>query len=430
MFGTLIFIVLYTLLHIILLPIIIAILGITHIRRCLTDSVIERLGWLPRAPHNRHTLWLHAVSVGEVLALQEIVATIKREQPTAWIHLTVGTPSGKAIAKKTIAADVISYMPYDLVPCILLAHLRIRPQAIIVMEAELWPALFCIAKLRSIPLFLLNARISKRSAKRIMRLAFLIRPLLNYCTHILAQSEADHVAFLKLGISPSIISTLGNIKAFNVYNKLKHMPQPDNHPAYPIFLAGSIHPTEDAICLEAFIALKKQFPDVRCILVPRHFHWQKDLEQHVAATGYTYTVWTKTTQETDPITALNTHDILIVCRLGELFALYQHATFFVLGGTFVPVEGHNLLEPAGWGVPSIVGPRHANCRDIFAKLSAVNGAYAAQNSTDIIGIAEGLLANPEKLAMAQGANNIWIKKEAHHVENVMRSILFRSLFRS
>lgn len=412
-----------------LLPIIIFALCLVHIRRKGNDNVIERLGFLPRPQADKKVLWLHAVSVGEVLALQELVATIKREQPNTWIHLTVGTISGKAIAHKQIAADCISFMPYDLVPCILLAYIRLKPHALIVMEAEIWPALFFIAHLKKIPLFVLNARISKRSAKRMQHLAVLVRQLLRCCTHLLTQSQADTTAFMQLEIPESKITTLGNIKAWNVLAKKTQTAV--SHPLpFPVLLAGSIHPSEELIYLKTFMQLKQQYRDLRLILVPRHFNWQHELMAHVTATGASYTVWTEHTTEHNAAKAVEQHDILVVCRLGELFGLYQYATVFFLGGTFVPVEGHNLLEPAAWGIPSIVGPRHANCKDIFDQLESAGAALCALNPSAVTAITQELLQHPKHLQQMQEANMTWIKKEAHRVENAMRLILFRSLFRS
>ena len=386
------------------------------------------MGFVKTSPPRKKVIWFHAVSAGEVLSLQEIIATIKREQPDSWCYLTVGTPLGLDMAKKNIPADTISYLPYDFLPCMLLAYTRIRPQAVIVIESELWPHLFFIAAWRKISLFLLNARISKRSEPRLHLLAPLVRLLFNCCTAILAQSDADTASFIALGVIPSKVSTLGNIKAFNVFQKRLQLPIQNTQPLYQILLAGSIHPTEDKVYLELFCQLKKEFPQLKLILVPRHFHWQEALLAHAHATGYQVAEWTNNMHDCTVESLLATADIVVVCRFGELFKLYQYATLFFLGGTFVRVGGHNLLEPAAWGVPAIVGPYHTNCLSTLEALKQHMAALTVNNGQDLAATTKALLENPAQLNAMRDANSQWIKKEAHRVENTMRLVLFRALF--
>ncbi len=400
-----------------------------HLKRRRQDNWYERLGFVTPSPSNKNVIWFHAVSAGEVLSLQEIIASIKREQPDSWCYVTVGTPIGLAMAKKNIPADSISYLPYDFLPCMLVAYTRIRPQAVIVIESELWPHLFFLATWRSIPLFLLNARISKRSEKRMQILAPLVRLLFNSCQAILTQSDADSAHFLALGASPLKVHTLGNIKAFNVSQKRKQLPNQALAPNGYILLAGSIHPTEEKVFLELFCQLKPDFKSLKLILVPRHFHWQNTLIAHARATTYEVAEWTSHNAHQTIGELLSTADIVIVCRFGELFKLYQYATVFFLGGTFVQVGGHNLLESAAWGIPSLVGPYHANCLSTLTALEHEGAAKAVNNPEDLLKKTKNLLESPTQINAMRAANNNWIKKEAHRVENTMRSVLFKLLFR-
>lgn len=418
----------YTFLQIITLPFTLLLLVIVHLQRRRQDNSYERMGFVTKSPTDKKVLWFHAVSAGEVLSLQEIIATIKREQPESWCYLTVGTPVGLAMAQKNIPADTISYLPYDFLPSMCLAYARIRPHAVVVIESELWPHLFFIAKWRKTPLFLLNARISKRSGNRMRLLAPLVRLLFNCCHAILTQSDADTARFISLGASPSKLHTLGNIKAFNVFQKRQQLTVQTTPADGHILLAGSIHPTEDKVYLELFCLLKPVFPSLKLILVPRHFHWQNTLITHAHATNYRVAEWTASSTPQTIDNVLGMADIIIVCRFGELFKLYQHATLFFLGGTFVHVGGHNLLEPAAWGTPALVGPYHANCLSTLESLEQAGAAQAVSTLDALLTATRALLENPTQLNAMRDANNEWIKKEAHRVENTMRLVLFRALF--
>jgi 3-deoxy-D-manno-octulosonic-acid transferase len=417
----------YTTAQIIFFPFIIVLLMYVHLKRRNKDRLLERCGFVPVSPINKKVIWFHAVSAGEVLGLQEIIATIKRVQPDRWCYVTVGTPIGRTLAEKSVGADCVSYLPYDFLPCMQLAYARIKPQHVVVVESELWPHLFFLAQWKHIPLFLLNARISQRSIKRIQMFAPFMRLLLNGCNSILTQSDADQATFINtIGLNKETVHSLGNIKAFNVFAKRRHYPTAQQT-AFPVLLAGSIHPKEDLIYLALFKKLKSLTPDLKLVLVPRHFHWQEALIEHAQDTGYKTTVWTEEMPQTTPHQLLISTDIILVCRFGMLFELYQYATIFFLGGTFVPVGGHNLLEPAAWGTPAIVGPYHANCISTLVSLEKDAAAEQVNNEQELFNTAKEILCNRQKLAAMQQANNAWIKKEAHRVENTMRQTLFKSL---
>ena len=254
-----------------------------------------------------------------------------------------------------------------------------------------------------------------------------MRLLLKNCNSVLTQSDADQVAFINtIGLNKETVHSLGNIKAFNVFAKRRHYPTAQQA-IFPVLLAGSIHPKEDLIYLALFKKLKSLVPNLKLVLVPRHFHWQEALIEHAQDTGYKTTVWTEEVPQTTPHQLLASADIILVCRFGMLFELYQYATIFFLGGTFVPVGGHNLLEPAAWGTPAIVGPYHANCKSTLVSLERDGAAKQVNNEQELFNTAKEILCDGQKLAAMQQANNAWIKKEAHRVENTMRQTLFKSL---
>jgi 3-deoxy-D-manno-octulosonic-acid transferase len=426
--------ILYQILQLISLPIILVILITKQMKRKIIGNIAQRLGFVPVAPINRTIIWIHAVSVGEVLATQELINNIKRKNPTTLCYLTVGTINGMHMAHQQITADIISFLPYDFLPCMLLAYHRIKPNKLIIIESELWPNLIALARFKSIPSILLNARINPYSRNRAFRFRLFFKHLINNFNAILAQSARDKDEFVGIGVNPDKITVLGNIKAFNVMAKkeyrLKTHPlnQPSPTGTYPTLLVGSLHPKEDTIYLALFAQLKQQYPNLRLILAPRHFTWQQQLEDNVKKAGYNAFVWTPSTpiatdqQESLGAALLHTwqaHDVLLVCTLGELFNLYPYATIFALGGTFVPVGGHNLLEPAVWATPTLIGPFYQNCLDVADRLEQVHGIVKIATAEDVTPTVARLLANPTSCQTIGNNSYTWIEHEAKRVEETL-----------
>ncbi len=428
--------VIYQILQIILFPFLVLFLVCLQLKRALFGNIYERCGFVPKTKQPGHVIWLHAVSVGEVLSTQELINLIKICMPHAICYLTIGTISAKRIAQTHVKADYFSFLPYDFLPCMLLAYTRIKPQSIIIIESELWPNFLTVAHYKKIPLFLLNARMNKRSAMGIFPISLFFKALLNCFTMIFTQSKQDQTSFESIGVNPSKITTLGNIKAFNVIAKketyLHSIPLSLPYQSkFLIILVGSMHPGEDDIYLNLFVILKKSFPMLKLVLAPRHFSWQETLIQKVRQTGYNPFVWT----DANPIASLNQsltqafenvlnkHDIILVCKLGELFNLYPYATVFALGGTFIPVGGHNLLEPAAWAIPTCIGPYYQNCTDIAERLSALDAIIIVHNVDQLKAKMYELLSNSPLRRNIGDASYAWVVQEAHHVQHTLDHLL-------
>lgn len=385
----------------------------------------ERIGLVPR-PTGQNVIWFHAVSVGEVLSLQSFIEKIKQNNPNTTCYLTVGTPTGKKIAQEKLQADVVSFLPYDFLPSMLLAFARIKPKRLIIVEAEIWPNLLMLAHFKKIPLYLINARISKRSKNRYHKFKWVLTKLFNLFEKIYTQSEYDTREFEALGVEKSKLHVLGDIKAYNVLEKQKSPLYPSIHDAKRRtrderrLLVGSLHPGELDTYINLYCTLKQTHPDLKLTLAPRHFHWKQELIEKIKQTNYSYAVWD---QENDPENK-NVCDILLVCKLGELFKLYQQATIYFLGGTFVPVGGHNLLEPAVWGKPSIIGPHHHNCQVIAKQLMQHNGLLTVSNEAELIRVTQALLCDPEKIKSMGKNSRLWLEKEGEMVRDNLKTLLF------
>jgi 3-deoxy-D-manno-octulosonic-acid transferase len=514
-----VFFILYQLIQIIALPLIILVIGILHIKRGIIGNFAQRLGWVPRSTSHRHTIWLHAVSVGEVLSLQELIIALKAQNPDTDCYVTVGTLAGMRIARAQLThTDRLSYLPYDFLACILLAYARIKPKALIIVESDVWPNLVSIGHYKKVPLILLNARLSQRSRKQKAVARYFFNQLYNCFDIILAQSENDKDNFVARGVTTHI-EVVGNVKAYNVVGKKERMYAPavsldtsnfvyatfdtrdgrhDEHTVRPecfgelvsqnvskdelkkpygvhgsiqpptqgsgchsprtdllprcskrsfrtielaretllnprIILVGSLHPGEADIYLNLFTSLRTSHPHLTLILAPRHFGWQEELIAKVKNTGLRYFVWI---EETVPPTSspereqalrniFTTHDIVLVCTLGELFSLYQYANLFFLGGTFVPVGGHNLLEPAVWGIPTIVGPYYHNCTDIVERLKKIDGIAQVATPEALASATRILLENHEQRRSIGMQSQSWVYNEAQTVQHVIENLVQR-----
>ena len=424
-----IFFLLYQILQILVLPFFITYIIVRKFKgKPVFGNLKERIGLIPIIQHisksKTPVIWIHAVSVGEILSTEELINKIKQTIPNAICYLTTGTLAGKNIAQQKINCDYISFLPYDFLLPMLLAFKRIKPSTIIIIEAELWPNLLMLAKLKNIPAYLLNARINKKNQNRYLIFKPLLTTIFNMFKTIFTQSKYDKEQLQLIGTLKEKIKILGNLKAFNVlYKQKRNLTNPTIlNTNNPTLLVGSLHPGELNIYLNLFTKLKSKYCNLKLIFAPRHFHWQKELINKVKATKYNYEIWT---EKTNPKFNLenNSWDILLVCKLGELFNLYQHATIFFLGGTFVPIGGHNLLEPAVWSKVSIIGPQHHNCHVIAQQLNQHNALIIASDKDGLFNQTKYLLDNPNQtIQMGENAKK-WLLQEADQVEQNINLLL-------
>jgi 3-deoxy-D-manno-octulosonic-acid transferase len=399
----------YQIIQLLILPIIVVYLIIRKTKgKSAFGNFKERVGFVPKNIKNNNTIWFHAVSVGEILSIQYLIKKIKNTLPQSTIYVTTGTVSGKKMAVKNLDYDYLSFLPFDFLLPMLFAFRRIKPSNLILAEAEIWPNLLLLAHFKKIPTFLVNARINK---KQNHLTKFIFSKILNTFKHIYTQSKEDLNKFLEMEITKEKLSVLGNIKAYNVYQKHTELKQnlcKKNNKI--VLLVGSIHPGELKIYLILFKQLKTKFSNLQLILAPRHFHWQEKLIKTIQETNFSFQIWKdfSTTYESD---------IILVLKLGVLFNIYPLADIFFLGGTFVPVGGHNLLEPAVWGKLSVIGPHYQNTKDIADCLQKTNGLIKVKNETDLYTQTQNLLMNKD-LILEIGTNaRTWLEKEKMAVEN-------------
>ena len=416
--------VLYQFLQILSLPVFVGYLFLRKFKKkSVAGNLKERFGFLKRSPKDKKIYWVHAVSVGEILSVQDFINNIKYDIEDSFVYVTVGTIQGKRIAQKNRIGDCVSFLPFDFLLFVWLAFRRVNPDSIILVEGDLWPNFMLTAKFKKIPTYLLNARVSKKSLEHAYIYKKIMSPLINTFKFIFTQNKSESEKFKNLGISEKKLITLGNIKALNVFEKQKMFSEcVATNIDGPVLMVGSLHPAELGIYLELFLKLKKDHKKLKLILAPRHFQWKSELINKVNAARLKFVLWEKEESLVDMVDALKTTEVLLVCKLGELFALYPICNVFFLGGTFVPVGGHNLLEPAVWGKVSIVGPHYFNSKQIADSLEVEGGLMKVKEGLELFEVVNHLLTGKSYIERGSKARE-WILKEVENVRSVQDRFL-------
>lgn len=372
----------YRLLILLLFPLLLLALLLRSIsNKQYRQRINERLGFFPK-PYKQGGIVVHAASVGEVIALKPFIEQLLASYPSQAITITTFTPTGSEQAKKMFGSLVQhGFLPLDIFPCTQLFLSRLKPKLVIFMETELWPNLIAQCASKKIKLLLINGRLSKNSMKSYQKMSALIAPALNRFDKILCQSQDNYENFLQIGATPKRCEVSGNLKFDLSINqatlgKAQQLQQflPTNR---PIWLVASTHEGDEEISLNAFKEIKKQFPTLLLILVPRHperFKQVADLCQH-----HHFTL-AKRSEETQIIE----QDIWLLDTLGELMATFSLANLVTMGGSFSHIGGHNPLEPALFKKAIIVGPNMSNFKEVMQQLQQGNAIVQlpAPTSTD------------------------------------------------
>jgi 3-deoxy-D-manno-octulosonic-acid transferase len=365
---------------------------------------------------NRQVLWLHAVSVGEVNVCTQLIRAIEPRMPNLKIVVSTTTTTGMAELKKKLPTLVSKiYYPLDLRKYVSRALSAIYPEAIILVEAEIWPNFIWRATEMGIPVFLVNARLSERSYRNYKRFAFIFRPLFASLAGVGAQNEADAARLRELGCRPELIQIVGNLKFdaahletqvnLNVDGMLRQIGVPAGA---RILLGASTHDGEEAVLGEIFLRLRKQFPDLFLVLVPRHFERSRDAGRALRDRGvkfiYRSDVGSSTQLKPDKV------DCLLVNTTGELKFFYEHATVIFVGKSLTAKGGQTPIEPAAVGKPVIFGPNMQNFSDVVRDFLAKDGAVQVQNAAELETKLAELLANETRRAEL-GRNAIKVVRE-------------------
>lgn len=344
-------------------------------------DVFERFGY-GAVPHSRidalhGCLWFHAASVGEVQGLQPIIAGLQERFPALPVVFSTFTPTGKTMAQRLVPdAASVFLLPFDLPWIMRRLVRRLCPRALIIQETELWPNLFRAAARRHVPVVLVNGRLSPRSFRGYWWIRLLMRRLLADVTLLLVQSQEVAQRFQRLGAAASRLQVIGNT---NIDRALLAAQQPAKpHALAPllqgkrVLVAGSTHEGEEAIVLAVYQRLRLQYPHLSLVLAPRHLDRVDAVVRHVQA--YHYHAVRRSQCETIPPAALASGVVLVLDTLGELAGLYRLCIVAFVGGSLVPIGGHNVLEPAVFAKPLFFGPYMQHFPELARMLCEAGGA--------------------------------------------------------
>lgn len=330
------------------------------------------------------SIWVHAVSVGEVQASAALVHALRARYPGIPVVISTTTPTGAERVNSLFSDSVTHvYIPVDTPTAVKRFFDRIRPRLAIIIETEIWPNLYHECGLRKVPLVLANARISPRSVGRYRQLVSLFRETLSHGIVIAAQSKADAERFLSLDANPARTHDVGNIKFdFDLPPKVEEDGQAfrrEHAASRPVWIAASTHEGEEEQVLDAFRTVRERVPDALLLLVPRHPQRFDAIRSLLRRHG-----WRSVTRSSGETCSEDT-EVFLGDTLGELVTFYAASDVAFVAGSLVPIGGHNLLEPAALAVPVITGPYMFNTEDIAAMFQAVG---ASRTVDDAAGLAE------------------------------------------
>ena len=367
--------------------------------RSYWQALSERFGWGHRMS-SAPTIWLHAVSLGEMSAAAPLALALRSRYPETPLVLTTATPTGRARAKALFGEGVdVRFLPYDTPGAVARFLDRIRPRLAVIMETELWPNLFKECEHRGVPLVLASARLSAKSVSRYRRLGSLFRGIFSATSLIAAQTPKDAERFVAIGAQSPRTHVIGNIKfdmELSAGAADRGRALRASFGARPTWIAGSTHAGEEEQVLAAHEELRAgraggaAQADALLLLVPRHPGRFREVAELLRGRGLAFT----TRSSGIPPDAAT--PVLLVDSVGELAALYASADVAFVGGSLVPVGGHNLLEPAALGVPVLTGPHHSNSQDVARLLLEQGAALQVAGAQELAAALARLLADPEE----------------------------------
>ncbi len=379
-------------------------------------ATAERFGFVPRSRlakiAGRQVIWLHAVSVGEAIAARPLLKALRCRYPNHAIVVSSTTETGKTTAGGFPEVDLCLYFPFDFLPSVRAILSSVKPRIIIIMETEIWPNFSHEAARRGIPLLLANGRISDRSFKQYLKFSWFFRPSLRCFSTICMQSEVGRERIAAIGADPETVRVTGNLKNDIPFRQVNDVERKQLRASYKIpadccvLTAGSTRDGEEQYVISTYKELSAQMDNLFLVLVPRHTERAAEIATLLEKAGLRFRRRTALTDD-----ALLRHgEVLLVDTIGEMMNLYALADFAYVGGSLVPFGGHNLLEPASVGVPSVFGPHMGNFREIEALLLQYGAGIQIQTPDELTTACRALITSSE-LRRILGQNGLKLLRD-------------------
>lgn len=366
------------------------------------ESWRHNLGGLPYLsdrPEGKKLIWLHAVSVGEYVASLPVQEELRRIVPDAMILVTTVTQTGNTMARKSAKEqDTVAYLPLDFPMFVNRGLDRVRPDVIVIMEAEMWPNFLAAAKRRNIPTILVNGRVSDRSLRRSRKWRWLISWAVSKFDYCCMQTNVDAERILALGAKPEAVCVCGNTKFDQEGAQLPHkaveslradlgLPE-----GIPVFVAGSTNPGEDEQVLEAFQIMRRTRADLRLIIAPRQIERGNEIQRMCEDRRL---ICARRSQKES---CGANYDVLILDTFGELAAIYAVGEISFVGGTLIPKGGHSLFQPILQGKPVLFGPYTFKTRDMAQMAISAGVGFEVKDANELAQRALELLQDVGRLA--------------------------------
>lgn len=377
----------------------------------LTKGRIEG-GYGSESTHTEGIIWVHAVSVGEVMAAIPLLKKIIEKYPSKGIMLSTITDTGQKIAMERVPeGTMVFYLPFDIPIILKRVFKRKKPELLITIETELWPNLLRVSMQYGIPVILLNGRISEKSFKGYKKVSFFVQGVLSNVALFCMQSETYAERISNIGVDKRKIKVLGNFK-FDI-KPPSEIPEWSERMKGPVLIGGSTHEGEEEFLLSVYMKLKKDFLDLNLILAPRHPERFKNVEDLLRSKGLYFikrSAFITSNPPSPPLVKRGEGGIIILLdTVGELSAVYGISDIAIIGKSFKGHGGQNPLEPAYWGKPIVCGPHMENfpfIKDFFRE-----GAALEVNEDGLYSKLRELLLSPEK------AKNIGLKSQQLYKKN-------------
>jgi 3-deoxy-D-manno-octulosonic-acid transferase len=355
----------------------------------------DRLGYLS-IPELKRSVWVHAVSVGEVKSVRKLSEKLRAIHPDQPIVLSTITPAGQELALSTAGlADHVFYFPLDLPGSIRRTLDRVNPELVLIAETEIWPNFLRECRRRNVRVVMVNGRISDRSFPRYRFVRRWLKRVLDDFTLLGMQTETDRERIESIGADAGKVTVFGNLKydALDVEQTLA--PELSNVLAQlrKLWIAASTMPGEEEQILDAFAAVRGNHTNLRLLIAPRHPQRFDEVERMIRSRGFFCTRRTQLDQAAD---------VLLLDSVGELASTFRHADAVFVGGSLVPRGGHNILEPAAFSKPIVFGPHMENFREIRDIFLQARAAIEVRDSAELAAAVDHLLTD-SKFAAELGA---------------------------